>query len=396
MLKLGMKPVTGVSRVTIKRTKNILFFISKPDVFKSPNSDTYVIFGEAKIEDLSSQLQTQAAQQFRMPDMSSVMGKPEISAAAAGAQDEEEEEVDETGVEPRDIDLVMTQAGVSRSKAVKALKTHSGDILNRKPVYVDLDYASLFLLWTQNIGCDRRQSSYLSVSELLDLRHQTRNMSPAPLVQPEAGAAVEEVLSAEQLLKNSNQNKEEQEVVVEDVKGDDNDDDDEEDDDDEDKEDGGQDGNESSKQSRSEKKSRKAMLKLGMKPVTGVSRVTIKKTKNIIFVISKPDAFKSPNSDTYVIFGEAKIEDLSSQLQTQAAQQFRMPDMSSVMGKPEISGAAAGPQADEEEEEVDETGVEPKDIDLVMTQAGVSRSKAVKALKTHSGDIVSAIMELTT
>ncbi|TQD85883.1 hypothetical protein C1H46_028583 [Malus baccata] len=334
MLKLGMKPVTGVSRVTIKRTKNILFFISKPDVFKSPNSDTYVIFGEAKIEDLSSQLQTQAAQQFRMPDMSSVMGKPEISAAAAGAQDEEEEEVDETGVEPRDIDLVMTQAGVSRSKAVKALKTHSGDICG---------------------GCRiaTLQSSDLSVSELLDLRHRTRNMSPAPLVQPEAGAAVEEVLSAEQLLKNSNQ-------------------------------------------SRSEKKSRKAMLKLGMKPVTGVSRVTIKKTKNILFVISKPDAFKSPNSDTYVIFGEAKIEDLSSQLQTQAAQQFRMPDMSSVMGKPEISGAAAGPQADEEEEEVDETGVEPKDIDLVMTQAGVSRSKAVKALKTHSGDIVSAIMELTT
>ena len=115
----------------------------------------------------------------------------------------------------------------------------------------------------------------------------------------------------------------------------------------------------------------------------------------ILFFISKPDVFKSPNSDTYVIFGEAKIEDLSSQLQTQAAQQFRMPDMSSVMGKPEISAAAAGAQ-DEEEEEVDETGVEPKDIDLVMTQAGVSRSKAVKALKTHGGDIVSAIMELTT
>lgn len=40
-------------------------------------------------------------------------------------------------------------------------------------------------------------------------------------------------------------------------------------------------GNDSSKQSRSEKKSRKAMLKLGMKPVTGVSRVTIKRTKNV-------------------------------------------------------------------------------------------------------------------
>ncbi|XP_021805465.1 nascent polypeptide-associated complex subunit alpha-like protein 2 [Prunus avium] len=223
-------------------------------------------------------------------------------------------------------------------------------------------------------------------------------MSPAPLVHAEAA---DDVLSTDQPLKHSHQNKKEDEVVVEDVKDDndrdeDDEDDDDDDDDDDDKEDGAQGGNESSKQSRSEKKSRKAMLKLGMKPVTGVSRVTIKRTKNILFFISKPDVFKSPNSETYVIFGEAKIEDLSSQLQTQAAQQFRMPDMSSVMSKSEISAAAAGAQADEEEEEVDEAGVEPRDIDLVMTQAGVSRSKAVKALKTHSGDIVSAIMELTT
>ncbi|KAF3321057.1 nascent polypeptide-associated complex subunit alpha-like protein 2 [Carex littledalei] len=151
-------------------------------------------------------------------------------------------------------------------------------------------------------------------------------------------------------------------------------------------------GNEATKQSRSEKKSRKAMLKLGMKPVTGVSRITIKRAKNILFVISKPDVFKSPNSETYVIFGEAKIEDLSSQLQAQAAQQFRMQDLSKVMAKPETSAALTG----EEEEEIDESDVEPRDIDLVMTQAGVSRAKAVKALKAHDGDIVSAIMELTT
>ncbi|KAF7112901.1 hypothetical protein RHSIM_RhsimUnG0180600 [Rhododendron simsii] len=150
--------------------------------------------------------------------------------------------------------------------------------------------------------------------------------------------------------------------------------------------------NESSNQSRSEKKSRKAMLKLGMKPVTGVSRVTIKRTKNVLFFISKPDVFKSLNSETYVIFGEAKIEDLRSQLQTQAAQQFRMPDMS-AMAKFDISAIAGGAPADEEEEEVDETGVEPQDIDLVMTQAGMSKSKAVKALKTHNRDIVSSIME---
>eukprot|EP00951_Prasinocladus_malaysianus_P006039 scaffold42662_cov27-Prasinocladus_malaysianus.AAC.1 len=40
------------------------------------------------------------------------------------------------------------------------------------------------------------------------------------------------------------------------------------------------DGTGRGKQSRSEKKSRKAIQKLGMKPLPGVMRVTIKKSKN--------------------------------------------------------------------------------------------------------------------
>ncbi|KAG7576949.1 Nascent polypeptide-associated complex NAC domain [Arabidopsis thaliana x Arabidopsis arenosa] len=175
---------------------------------------------------------------------------------------------------------------------------------------------------------------------------------------------------------------------------DDNEDDDSDDDDKDDDDAEGLDGEAGgkSKQSRSEKKSRKAMLKLGMKPITGVSRVTVKKSKNILFVISKPDVFKSPASDTYVIFGEAKIEDLSSQIQSQAAEQFKAPDLSNVISKGESSSTAVV----QDDEEVDEEGVEPKDIELVMTQAGVSRPRAVKALKAADGDIVSAIMELTT
>ncbi|XP_009592253.1 nascent polypeptide-associated complex subunit alpha-like protein isoform X1 [Nicotiana tabacum] len=181
---------------------------------------------------------------------------------------------------------------------------------------------------------------------------------------------------------------ESEEPIIEDEA---DDDDDEDDDDDKDEDDAEEDGDASgrSKQSRSEKKSRKAMIKLGMKPIPGVSRVTVKKSKNILFVISKPDIFKSPASDTYVIFGEAKIEDLSSQLQSQAAEQFKAPNLSNVISKPEPSTVA------QDDEDVDETGVEPKDIELVMTQAGVSRAKAVKALKVADGDIVSAIMELT-
>ncbi|KAG2330305.1 hypothetical protein Bca4012_020092 [Brassica carinata] len=212
------------------------------------------------------------------------------------------------------------------------------------------------------------------------------------------GPAVEEVNTEEQLMdaiKEQMKLQKENDVVVEDVKdGDEEDDVDEDDDDNVD----GAGENESSKQSRSEKKSRKAMLKLGMKPVTDVSRVTIKRSKNVLFVISKPDVFKSPNSETYVIFGEAKIDDMSSQLQAQAAQRFKMPDVASMIPNADASEAAtvAQEEEDDDDDDVDVTGVEAKDIDLVMTQAGVSKAKAVKALKTNDGDIVSAIMELTT
>merc|ERR1712061_227007 len=155
------------------------------------------------------------------------------------------------------------------------------------------------------------------------------------------------------------------------------------------------------KQSRGEKKARKIMSKLGLKQVAGVSRVTIRKSKNILFVINKPDVYKNPASDTYIVFGEAKIEDLSQQAQIDAAKKFNAAEapVPSEMGAQGTTGAVPGGQPaipeDDEDEEVDEDGVEANDIDLVMSQANVSRSKAVKALKNNSNDVVNAIMELT-
>eukprot|EP00210_Caulerpa_lentillifera_P007548 g7210.t1 len=148
------------------------------------------------------------------------------------------------------------------------------------------------------------------------------------------------------------------------------------------------------KQSRSERKSRKAVLKLGMRPVPGVHRVTIKKSKNILFVISQPEVFRSPSTDTHIIFGEAKIEDLSTQAQQSAAEQFRDQPEAEL---PDIKddGPIVEDDEEEEEEDLDEEGLEVKDIELVMTQANVSRSRAVRALKKCDKDIVSAIMELT-
>merc|ERR1712228_343049 len=156
-------------------------------------------------------------------------------------------------------------------------------------------------------------------------------------------------------------------------------------------------GEDKGKQSRGEKKARKIMGKLGLKQVAGVTRVTIRKSKNILFVINKPDVYKNPASDTYIVFGEAKIEDLTQQAQMEAAQKFKAAEVPqpTEMGASGTTGPAAIPEEDEDDGEVDEAGVEDKDIDLVMSQANVSRSKAVKALKNNSNDIVNAIMELT-
>eukprot|EP00392_Amoebophrya_sp_AT5.2_P003422 g3427.t1 len=153
-----------------------------------------------------------------------------------------------------------------------------------------------------------------------------------------------------------------------------------------------------SKQNRYEKKCRKAVSKLGLKPVQGIVRVTVKKTKNILFVISKPEVLKAPTSDTYIIFGEAKIEDVAASAAAQHMQrQAALKNMLTKSGggddakeEPKIAEVADEPT----EEAADEASgdVEEKDIELVMTQVSCTREKAIAALKKHKNDIVEAIM----
>jgi nascent polypeptide-associated complex subunit alpha len=154
------------------------------------------------------------------------------------------------------------------------------------------------------------------------------------------------------------------------------------------------------------------MAKLGLKPVPGITRVTMRKTKTIIFVISKPDVYKSPASDTYIVFGEAKVEDLSHQAQLAAADKFKHQQGGSAAAQQgaasdaaaaaaagltkaaAVKSAAAAAAAEEEDdaEPADATGIEEKDIEIVVTQANVSRNKAIRALKNSNNDIIAAIM----
>ncbi|KAL1944502.1 hypothetical protein VTO73DRAFT_2932 [Trametes versicolor] len=154
-------------------------------------------------------------------------------------------------------------------------------------------------------------------------------------------------------------------------------------------------------QSRSERKARKALITLGLKKVPGITRVTLRRPKNVLFVIASPDVYKSPNSDCYIVFGEAKIEDMNSQAQLSAAQQLASGGGSS--GVPNLEGSSIDREpaddddipeleAVEEDGNVDETGVDPKDIELVIQQVGCTRAKAVRVLKESGGDLINAIM----
>ena len=109
----------------------------------------------------------------------------------------------------------------------------------------------------------------------------------------------------------------------------------------------------------------------------------------------------SPSQLTTIfsIFGEAKIEDLSSQVGNDALKDLNRPDGANAgngdphaghnhahdhgKGKAIESGDAKRDEDEDDGEEVDDSGLEAKDIELVMAQASVSRNKAIKALKEY-------------
>ena len=76
-----------------------------------------------------------------------------------------------------------------------------------------------------------------------------------------------------------------------------------------------------------------------------------------------------------MVWGEAKIQDLSQRAQLAAAEKVKVQgeagsDIQENTQTPAVQKASEG-------EEVDETGVEVKDIGLIMTQANVSRAKVI-------------------
>jgi len=146
--------------------------------------------------------------------------------------------------------------------------------------------------------------------------------------------------------------------------------------------------------SKGEKKARKALGKMGLRQVVGARRVTLRKNKTTVFVIDNPAVYKSATSDMYIVFGEAKVD--TSGRAALNLPFIPTPAPAGAQAAPKKAPAAAAPAAAASAGgAVDETGLEAKDIELVMQQAGVSREEAVNALRANKNDIVSAIMGLT-
>ena len=205
-------------------------------------------------------------------------------------------------------------------------------------------------------------------------------------------------------------------TVPRDARDDFNDDDDDDDDDDvpelEEQDDGATDGIQSASKAhssdqgkqinRAEKKARIMMLRLSMRPVRGISQVTFKPSGNnggVYFAIDQPDVYEKKGK--YIIFGRALqsggMQNQAAMRQAKAAKQLTFnSDDDDVDVQTFVSTVGGGGDDDKKKQTIDESGVEAKDVDLVMSQASCSRSRAVAALRENDGDLVNAIMSLTT
>ncbi|KAG5507913.1 hypothetical protein JIQ42_07207 [Leishmania sp. Namibia] len=136
----------------------------------------------------------------------------------------------------------------------------------------------------------------------------------------------------------------------------------------------------------------KVMAKMGLKPEACITKVNIRKVGSLSFAMVQPEVYRFPGTNTFVIFGETQLEDASALAQEAAA---RAAVSGAAAASSDANASAPAAEDDADNEEVDAGDLDEKEINVVMSQANVSRKKAIKALKNNNGDIVNTIMELT-
>lgn len=150
------------------------------------------------------------------------------------------------------------------------------------------------------------------------------------------------------------------------------------------------------------KKALKLLKGTGIKKVDGITRVVVRKRGGVAFVIEKPDVYRTPNG-SYIVLGEPRLQqqDLGQQLAQMTGQDApgaadKSPEAVTADLEAAVKNASIKDDAEEEDDaEVDTTGLDEDKIQMIMDQANTSKAKAVKALREHGGDLVNTLMALT-
>lgn len=152
------------------------------------------------------------------------------------------------------------------------------------------------------------------------------------------------------------------------------------------------------KLNRGEKKCRKALTKLGMKQLGGITRVTIKKRDGFIFMINDPEVLISgDNGNQFVVFGELKYDDPNQRLQAAEAQKMAAAQAAQTAAAASAPAKAAESKkaAASDEAAEDETGITASHINMVMEHTSCTRNEAIRALRESNDDMINAVMKLS-
>ena len=147
---------------------------------------------------------------------------------------------------------------------------------------------------------------------------------------------------------------------------------------------------------RGEQKSRKALIKAGMKVFPGVTRVTLRKRDGLIFVVNDPEVLRSENEGkSFAVFGELKLEDPNTRLQQADAKKFAEQQLAAAQMQAAASGSKKAAAKADTSAPLSEEGVTADHIDLVMEHTSCSRNEAIQALRDNKDDMIQAVMQLT-
>lgn len=154
-------------------------------------------------------------------------------------------------------------------------------------------------------------------------------------------------------------------------------------------------------------KARKHFEKLGLKKVEGITRVTLRRGPNTIFVIADPEVYRHGANGSYLVFGEAKIEDLSARAQAAAqaaaAQEGESAPKDQASITADLEAAASKISLEENEsdlpeptaEDLEAAGLSESDLAMIKDQVNLPTAQILEAYKKNDKDVINTIVSLT-